>query len=245
MNKEQILKIALEQETIDNLLEGDIWVDLDIKTEEYPNGVFTQFEKKELENGEYSDDIYCVYGYKNSIEDGERVSNYDTTVFKFEFDKSELIALNNQTLPYVEFLEKELKQNIEINKLNDKVIKSGNENFNDVIKMYDELLQKYTDVIQVRDGLKAFVNSMSYDINALKKCDLTSEDARELKILEKVSSDLSDILNKDKSKNDNTALEQIRAEMNNSSQVKNLDQVESKAHEQLETNSNNNTRRNK
>ena len=245
MNKEQILKIALEQEKIENILVGDIWIDLDIKTEEYPNGVFTQFEKKELDNGEYSDDIYCVYGYKNIIKDGEKVSNYDTTVFKFEFDKSELIALNNQTLPYVEFLEKELKQNIEINKLNDKVIKSGNENFNDVIKMYDELLQKYTDVIQVRDGLKAFVNSMSYDINALKKCDLTSEDARELKILEKVSSDLSDILNKDKSKNDNTALEQIRAEMNNSSQVKNLDQVESKAHEQLETNSNNNTRRNK
>ena len=41
------------------------------------------------------------------------------------------------------------------------------------------------------------------------------------------------------------ALEQIRNEMTNKSQAKNLDQVESKAHEQLETNSNNNTRRNK
>jgi hypothetical protein len=222
MNKEEVLKIALEQETIDNLLEGDIWVDLDIKTEEYPNGVFTQFEKKELENGEYSDDIYCVYGYKNSIEDGERVSNYDTTVFKFEFDKKELEQLNiakNGVLPYTEFLEKDLKSALEIEKFNNKIIESGRENFNNVIKMYDELLQKYTDVIQVRDGLKAFVNSMSYDINALKKCDLTSEDARELKILEKVSSDLSDILNKDKSKNDNSALEQIRNEMN-STQVK-------------------------
>lgn len=81
MNKEEVLKIALEQEKIENILVGDIWIDLDIKTEEYPHGVFCQFEKKELDNGEYSDDIYCVYGYKNSIEDGERVSNYDTTVF--------------------------------------------------------------------------------------------------------------------------------------------------------------------
>ena len=223
MNKEQILKIALEQETIDNILVGDIWVDLDIKTEEYPNGVFTQFEKKELDNGEYSDDIYCVYGYKNSIEDGERVSNYDTTVFKFEFDKSELIALNNQTLPYVEFLEKELKQNIEINKLNDKVIKSGNESFEKVISMYDELNTKYKDVLNIKTDLQIYVNSVQSDIEKIvSDLDIgnaNDEDVRELEVLQNVKNALTNILNQDKNKNNN-ALEQIRAEMNNSTQVK-------------------------
>ncbi len=107
------------------------------------------------------------------------------------------------------------------------------------------------------DDLKNNTNSLSEIVSTYKKDNL-SKDYEVSKNEDKKLNSFSDKydLNLDErtvlkelikgyDKNDNSALEQIRAEMNNSTQVKNLDQVESKAHEQLETNSNNNTRRNK
>lgn len=107
------------------------------------------------------------------------------------------------------------------------------------------------------DDLKNNTNSLSEIVSNYKKDDLSKDyetsknednklntfsDKYDLNLDERTA--LKELV-KGYDKNDNSALEQIRAEMNNSTQVKNLDQVESKAHEQLETNSNNNTRRNK
>lgn len=213
-SKEDILKAALEVESKENLLVGDIWVTID--HEKYEHGIFLQFESKDLEDGSYSEDIFCVYGYENILVDGVVESNYDKAIVEFEFNKKELEEFQvstNENLPYTEFLEQEFKGALDREKFDNEIIKSSNENFDNLLSKYEEINKKYLDIVEVSYGLQAFVNSMSYDISALKKCDLTSEDARELKILEKVSSDLLNILNKDKSKNDNSALEQIRNEM--------------------------------
>ena len=59
MNKEEVLKIALEQETIDNLLEGDIWVDLDIKTVD--ELFFKEFDRS------LADRLYKKYRKENRL----------------------------------------------------------------------------------------------------------------------------------------------------------------------------------
>lgn len=159
MTKEEVLKAALELETKENLLSGDIWVG--IEDERYPNGLFVQFEAKELENGNFSNDIFCIYGYENKLLNGEIETDYSNTLISFEFDKQELEQLNdNKVLTHSEFLENELKQNLELNKHSDEIIKSGNENFDKLNALYDEQNVKYKAILDIKTDLEIYVNSI-------------------------------------------------------------------------------------
>ena len=89
MTKEEVFKAALELETKENLLGGDIWVD--IESEKYPNGIFLHFEEKELNEGAYGyGETFCIYGYENKLLNGEIKTDYSNTLIDFEFTRKEL-----------------------------------------------------------------------------------------------------------------------------------------------------------
>ncbi len=234
MTKEEVLKAALELETKENLLSGDIWVG--IEDERYPNGLFVQFEAKELENGNFSNDIFCIYGYENKLLNGEIETDYSNTLISFEFDKQELEQLNdNKVLTHSEFLENELKQNLELNKHSDEIIKSGNENFDKLNALYDEQNVKYKAILDIKTDLEIYVNSITDDIKKIDNEEfLTSTDLVELEVLQNVKYALNNILNKN-SKN-TQALDEIKELMNSS---------QNKDEKVQETNNQVNTRRNK
>ena len=143
--------------------------------------------------------------------------NYDIEIF-FVYRPLELAK------KYTEIREEKEGRNMPENVFYEKFLSSIN-TVNEIANKYPNVKINYYDL------------DKKYFKNNIKNLD---------EIISKDSSFKSDIV---KAKlyinNISPALEQIRNEMTNKSQVKNLDQVESKAHEQLETNSNNNTRRNK
>jgi hypothetical protein len=92
-----ILKSMLEIESKEKLISGDIW--LNIKHENFKEGLFLQVEAKELEKGNYSNDTFNVFAYENFLNtDNELETNYDKTIFKFEFNKSDIEKLDNKAL---------------------------------------------------------------------------------------------------------------------------------------------------
>ena len=74
------------------IISGDIWVEIDGCSENHL-GYFVQIESKELDdNPQWSDDVFCVFGYENiRNEDGTVGTDYGTTAIYFEFHKDELI----------------------------------------------------------------------------------------------------------------------------------------------------------
>lgn len=90
----KILKSMLEVEPKDELLCGDIWLTIDYK--DFVKGVFVQVESKEYDDGSYSEDIFSVYAYENFVSDCDKniiESNYDKTIFEFEFNRSDIDKL--------------------------------------------------------------------------------------------------------------------------------------------------------
>jgi len=86
----EIVQAMLKQESFNEITCGDTWINIDLP--EYKHGVFVQVESKELEDGNYSDDIYCFYGYKNIIDlkTKELTSDYSSMVFFHEVNKSDI-----------------------------------------------------------------------------------------------------------------------------------------------------------
>ncbi len=218
MTKDEVLTAALKIEAKESLLGGDIWVD--IENEKYPNGVFVHFKAKELEEGAYGyNETFCIYGYENKLLNGEIETDYRNTLVNFEFTRKELEELIEiKDLPYgVEFLEIMLKRNSQhYQKLNDLYTVQNNE---------------HKELSSVKSDLTNYVKSIDDDIKVISR-----DDERELEVLQNVRAVLDNILNKS-NKNSN-ALDEIKKEMNAQAQEKNLDQVQSKAHDELATNSN-------
>lgn len=85
----KILENMLKVESKENILCGDIW--LTVEALDYKNGLFTQVESKELEDGKYSNDIFSVFCYENKIDDnGKIITDYSNTVIQFDFNKKDL-----------------------------------------------------------------------------------------------------------------------------------------------------------
>jgi len=110
-DKEKIVRKLLEVEPLKEVLSGDIWINSDsnIKGCE-EQGVFVQVELVELEDGEYSEDVYCFYGYKNLLsDDGAHVeSDYNKTLFKFELNKEEITLIDYNLIQKIESAEQDL-----------------------------------------------------------------------------------------------------------------------------------------
>jgi hypothetical protein len=93
--KKEVIGALLKIEPPKELCCGDIWVNIDYLPK-YQEGVFVQVEAKELDNGEFSDDIFCFYGYKNiKNEDGTIGSDYSNTVFAFEATEDEIYKISS------------------------------------------------------------------------------------------------------------------------------------------------------
>lgn len=202
MTKEEVFKAALELETKENLLGGDIWVD--IESEKYPNGIFLHFEEKELNEGAYGyGETFCIYGYENKLLNGEIKTDYSNTLIDFEFTRKELDEfIEIKDLPYgEEFL---------------KIMLDRSYKHNQVLQnSYNETFDKYKELLNIETNLKKYVNSITDDIKTIDNEEfLTSTDLVELEVLQNVKSALNNILNNN-SKN-TQALDEIKELMNSS-----------------------------
>jgi hypothetical protein len=101
-HNEDILKDILKIESKENLLTGDVWVGIENKN--FKDGLFIQIESKELNNGNYSDDIFSLYAYQNFLNsNNELETDYSKTIFSFEFNKSDIEKLENKNSIFKDF----------------------------------------------------------------------------------------------------------------------------------------------
>lgn len=92
-----IIKNFFKIETFEDVISGDIWFSIDSADEKYSeHGIFVHVEYKELDVGEYSDEIFCVSGYRNYLSEcGEYTEfDYDVEVFDFEVDVKDLKSIS-------------------------------------------------------------------------------------------------------------------------------------------------------
>lgn len=96
--KKEIVYNLLKAESLDEITCGDTWVNVEGKTED-DFGYFTQIEVKELENGEYDENTYLFYVYRNTGRDEKEynITDYrETVISPFELDKDSLIKIKEE-----------------------------------------------------------------------------------------------------------------------------------------------------
>ena len=146
-NKEEILKAMLAVETRDNLLCGDIWLNIDY--ENFDEGLSVQVESKEFNDGSYSKDTFCVFAYENfASKDDKNIieSNFDKTIFKFEFNRPDIDKL--------------VKLEFSINNANKDIKESTNEMKD---KFHSEVKDAYINALKAA-GLKIKEYSIEDDL---------------------------------------------------------------------------------
>lgn len=94
--RKRILACCVNAIEIDEIVCGDTW--FEINHPSYEHGLFVQVESKELDDGEYSDDIFCLYAYKNIglDADGKMETDYSDSVCPIiEFKKEEIVEIKD------------------------------------------------------------------------------------------------------------------------------------------------------